>query len=212
MRIEKEYIINDEPWISTSTGKRKINLIYTGPQFLYAEVDNLSHVLAITHICDSGPELQIAMEKLTPIEGRSIVQIDAAKSTLAASHFWNCYKFSIENYVENLPNGQTYTHTYSEEPQLSEIYDFNKMDFDKNKADFVEYKFITAPVTDSVMLESIDTIISKVNLAKTENQSLTSENKVELDKYISDLNKFKSDMASGIPNWKMPFPTCSIPY
>lgn len=212
MQIEKEYIINDEPWISTATGIRKINLVYKGPRYLYAEVDHLNKVQVITHISDTVSDMAAALEKLTPIEGRSIVEIDAEQATLAASYFWSSYSFSLDDYVENLSNGQTYTYNYSDPPLLTDIYDFNKMTFDKSKKDFTDYKFVVAPVSDSEMIASIDSLISKIELAKIENTLLTSSDLTELDRYIANLNQFKTDMSAGIEHWKMPFPICSIPY
>jgi hypothetical protein len=214
MRIVKQIRINDEPWTAVDTGKRTATLVYQGPKYLYLEYDSTTDkVLQLTHIAESTPDLAGALEKLTPIEGRSIVEINAETSTTAASYFWDHYELIVTDYVENLENGETYTYAYSSpSPKLGEIFDFYKMTWGLETGDFDEYKFMLPPVSESEMTESINSILAKVQESLANNTSLSASDKTSIEAYIVAMNKFKADMAAGVESWKMAFPICSIPY
>jgi hypothetical protein len=214
MRIEKQIRINDEPWGGVDTGKRSATLVYKGPKYVYLEYDAVTDkVQQLTHISESEPDMEGALEKLTPIEGRSIIEIDAVENIIAASYFWDIYELTVEDYVEQLENGETYTYTYSSpNGKLSEIFDFNKMTWDLENNDYDEYKFMVAPVTDAEMLVSVDMILEKVQDSLENNTSLSSTDREAIEVFEVALNKFKTDMALGVENWKMAFPICSVPY
>jgi hypothetical protein len=213
MNIEKKLYINDEPWVANCSNKRTATLKYQGPKYLYLEYDNTTNnIEALAHISEFESDMNGAFERCTPIEGREIIEINAEERLIVACHFWNVYTLSLENYVEELENGETYKYEYSEDTNLGEIYDFNKMVWNKTLKDYDEYKFLIHPVSDSEMSESIDSILGKVQDALANNTSLTDEYKLEIQQYITTLNKFKLDMAAGVENWKMQFPICKIPY
>ena len=214
MRIVKQIRINDEPWSAADTGKRTATLVYQGPKYLYLEYDSTTDkVLQLTHIAESTPDLAGALEKLTPIEGRSIVEINAETSTTAACYFWDHYELIVTDYVEQLENGETYTYAYSSpSPKLGEIFDFYKMTWGLETGDFDEYKFMVPPVSESEMTESINSILAKVQESLANNTSLSARDKTSIEAYIVAMNKFKADMAAGVESWKMAFPICSIPY
>jgi len=214
MRIVKQIRINDEPWSAADTGKRTATLIYQGPTYLYLEYDGATDkVLQLTHISESAPDLAGALEKLTPIEGRSIVEINAETSTTAACYFLDRYELIVTDYVEKLENGETYTYAYSSpSPKLGEIFDFYKMTWGLETGDFDEYKFMVAPVSESEMTESINSILVKVQDSLANNTALSASDRTSIEAYIVALNKFKADMAAGVESYKMAFPICSIPY
>jgi hypothetical protein len=212
MKIEKEIVINDEPLLPVSTGKRKARLTYTGPKYLYLEYDNVSKKIQVLMHTSETPELEQAKEKLTPIDGREVIVIDAEDKTIAATFFWSNYTLSVDQYTEELPNGEIYTYEYSQSTTIGEIFNFLNMEWNVEKNDFNEYKFVIAGVTPSEMISSTDLLIEKINLALVENTTLTVENKLEIQEYADKLLKFKSDVESGIPHWKLAFPVCSIPY
>lgn len=214
MRIVKQIRINDEPWSAVDTGKRTATLIYQGPKYLYLEYDGATDkVLQLTHTAESAPDLAGALEKLTPVEGRTIVEINAETSTIAASYFWDHYELVVADYVENLENGETYTYAYSSpSPKLGEIFNFYKMTWGLETGDFDEYKFMVPPVSEAEMTESINSILGKVQDSLANNASLTAAERSTIEDYVVALNKFKSDMASGVESWKMAFPVCRIPY
>lgn len=214
MRIEKQIRINDEPWSAVDTGKRTATLIYQGPKYLYLEYDSVTDkVLQLTHISELEPDLAGALEKLTPIEGRSIVEVNAEISTIAASYFWDSYELIVADYVENLENGETYTYEYnSPNAKLGQIFDFYKMTWGLETGDYDEYKFMVAPVSEDEMIKSIDLILEKVRYSLAENTSLSAADRNSIDAYIVALNKFKTDMTAGVEHWKMAFPVCKVPY
>lgn len=212
MRIEKIIDINDEPFSATSTGKRKVKVLYNGPRYIYLEVDELSTVQAVMHSSENMPESHIASQKLTPIPGREVIELDADKTTIAACHFWNSYTLEVEDYSETLPNGKIYSFEYSDQPLIGEIWDFNRMKWNSSKKDFDTYKFLECPVSQQQILESCDLIQSKVQIAVVENGTLTADQRSSLNDYIIQVNQFKADVNSGIKHWKLPFPVCDIPY
>jgi hypothetical protein len=212
MKIKKEIIINDEPMISTSTGIRKAVLTYTGPRYLYLEYDQIDKVVQVVMHISEIPDLETAKEKLTQIEGRVISTIDAEENIIAAAYFWTNYSLEVENYTETLPNGEVYTFEYSTDPNIGEIFDFLKMQWNVEKNDFDEYKFITNPVSDLEIIESINLISGKVSTALVENTSLSDTERTEIQTYIAKLTEFKSNVEQGSEHWKMSFPICNIPY
>lgn len=214
MKVTKQIRINDEPWSAADTGKRTATLVYTGPKYLYLEYCGVTDkVLTLTHFTESSPDLAGALEKLTPIEGRSIVEINAETSTIAAAYFWDHYELIVADYVEKLENGETYTYAYSSpSPKLGEIFDFYKMTWGLETGDFDEYKFMLPACSESEMLESINTIIAKIQDSLANNTSLTDAERNSITVYIGELNKFKADMAAGVESYKMGFPICTVAY
>lgn len=212
MRIEKVIDINDEPFSSEVTGKRQVKIIYNGPRYIYLEIDELSRVQAVMHISENAPDEKTAMQKLSMIAGRQLCEVDAEKTLIAACHFWNSYTLEIDEYSETLSNGETYTHTYGGQPNVYDVWDFNQMTWNAAKKDFDIYKFIESPVSQQVMIESCDILISKVQQAVVENGSLTAEEKSLLNDYVIQINQFKAKVHSGIKHYKLVFPACNIPY
>lgn len=213
MKIRKEITINDEPLISQATGKRKAVINYDGPKYLYLELNSHTNKIeAVAHSAESVPDPAGAQERLTPIDGREIVELDAEDKTIAAAHFWSHHSVEVSDYTEVLENGETYEYKYDSTPVVGEIFDFNNMRWNKAKNDFDEYKFILAPNSDAVINSSIDMLVEKVNKALVENTALTNEQKTEINQYINDLHTFKANTAKGIENWKMAFPACKVAY
>jgi len=210
MKFKQEITINDEPLFVESTGKRTATLTYNGPKFLYVEYDNISKkLLTVTHISES-PDMEEALNRLTPIEGREIVELSAEENIIAASYLWNVYTLEVENYEEVLEGGELYKYEYTGEPKLGEIFDLHNMTWDKDKQDYEEYKFVLHSCTDEVILNSIEVIKEKVQTALVENTTLTDAEKEILENYITQLNVTKDKINSGIENWKVAFPTCEI--
>lgn len=213
MKIRQEIIINDEPLKKEATGKRKVFLNYEGPKYLYLELNNhTKKIEAVTHTAESIPDPAGAQERLTPIEGREIVEIDAETRIVAAAHFWSIHSLEIQNYEEVIETGETYTYNYDSTPVVGEIFNFNNMVWNKEKNDFEEYKFILAPVDNNEMAKSVDMIVEKVGKALVENKALTDEQRNIINTYVSDLHKYKENLNKGVENWKMAFPICTIPY
>jgi hypothetical protein len=213
MRIEKEIIINDEPWKSKSTGVRKATLVYEGPRYLYLEYcRETDKLLMLTH-SNEDLDLETAKETITPDTNRIIVEIDAEKAPIAAAHFWANYNFLIDDYVEKLPNGKEWTYSYMEDARLGEVYDFLNMDWDVEKGDFKEYKYLTSIPTDNEIIESIDMILEKVNDSLENNKNLSEENKKIVEKYKEELIEYRKEIDTPeIDHWKLPFPFCPVPY
>lgn len=213
MRIEKELIINDEPWKSKSTGVRKAKLIYEGPRYLYLEYClNTEKMLVMTH-SNEDLDLETAAEKITPETNRIIIEIDAEKAPIAAAHFWTDYKLLITDYVEKLPNGKEWTYKYMENARLGEVFDFFNMDWDVEKNDFKEYKFLTSIPTDEEIMKSIDMILEKVNDSIENNKNLSEENKKEVIAYRDSLVEYRKEIDTPeIDHWKIEFPFCKVPY
>jgi YD repeat-containing protein len=210
MKIKQEITINDEPLIVESTGKRTATLTYNGPKFLYIEYDNISKkLLTVTHISET-PDMEEALTKLTPIEGREIIEISAEENIIAASYLWSVYTLEVENYEEELEDGETYRYEYTGEPKLGEIFDLHNMTWDKDKQDYEKYKFVLHSCTDEEILNSIEGIKEKVQTALVENTALTDAEKEILENYITQLNVTKDKINSGIENWKVAFPACGI--
>lgn len=213
MRIKQEIIINDEPWIAEATGKRTATLTYNGPRYVYLEYDTeRDEVMALAHISESTPDMEGALEKLTPLDTRIMLEIDAEERLIIAAHFWDIYTLEVEKYVEELADGSTYTYEYNETPKLGEIFSFHNIVWDAEKNDFETYPFVVSATTDKDMEESVNVITEKIKNALVENTALTDEEKSGLNDYLKKLAKFKKNLSSGIEHWKMEFPICNIPY
>lgn len=213
MKIEKEIVINDEPYVATTTGKRKVVLTYEGPRYLYVEWDRPTQkLLVVTHISESSPDMQGALPKLTPIEGREIVEIDAETNTIAAANLFGIHTIAVGDYVEKLENGETWTYQYPTNAILSDVFNFNAMTWVKEKGDYNEYIYHLAPNTDDQMKESVNMIIEKVSLAVRENKDLSEEQLKIVNQYLVDLITYRDNLGKGVENWKMVFPICTIPY
>ena len=213
MRIEKEIIINDEPWKSKSTGIRKAKLIYEGPQYLYLEYClDTNKVLVLTH-SNEDLDLETAEEKITPETNRIIIEVNAEKAPVAAAYYWAYYKFIIEDYIEELPNGKIFEYKYMENALLGEVWDFHNMEWDVKKGDFAEYKFLTTIPTDEEIMQSIDMILEKVNDSIENNVNLSPENKEKVIEYRDALIEYRKEIDTPeIDHWKIPFPACKVPY
>ncbi len=213
MRIEQQIRINDEPWVAEDNGIRTATLIYTGPRYIYLEYDTVTgKIQQLAHMSELESDMQGALERLSQFENRAMAEVDALEKIIVASQFWHGYQLKVEDYVEELENGETYTYAYhSPDAKLGEIFDFNNMIWDQEKNDFNEYKFYANPVTQENMLESIDMILGKVE-ESLNNTNVTDQDKEIIAAYKTALIKFKTDMALGVECWKMAFPVCSVPY
>ena len=213
MRIEQQIRINDEPWVAEDNGIRTATLIYTGPRYIYLEYDTVTgKIQQLAHMSELESDMQGALARLSPFENRAMAEVDASEKLIVASHFWHGYQLKVEDYVEELENGETYTYAYhSPDAKLGEIFDFNNMSWDREKNDFNEYKFYSNPVTQESMLESIEMILEKVE-ESLNNTNVTDQDKAIIATYKTALIKFKTDMALGVECWKMAFPVCSVPY
>jgi hypothetical protein len=214
MRIEQQIRINDEPWVAEDNGIRTATLVYTGPRYIYLEYDTVTgKIQQLAHISESEPDIEGALEKLSPFEDRAMAEVDSRERIIVASHFWHGYELKVEDYVEELENGETYTYAYhSPDAKLGEIFDFNNMVWNQEKNDFAEYKFYANPVTQEDMIESIEMILEKVQDSLDTDTGITNETREIITAYKTALIKFKSDMALGVECWKMAFPICSVPY
>jgi hypothetical protein len=213
MRIEQQIRINDEPWVAEDNGIRTATLIYTGPRYIYLEYDTVTgRIQQLAHMSELESDMQGALERLSQFENRAMAEVDAFEKIIVASQFWHGYQLKVEDYVEELENGETYTYAYhSPDAKLGEIFDFNNMIWDQEKNDFNEYKFYSNPVTQENMLESIEMILGKVEESLNSTTS-TDQDKEIIAAYKTALIKFKTDMALGVECWKMAFPICSVPY
>lgn len=213
MRIEQQIRINDEPWVAEDNGVRTATLTYTGPRYIYLEYDTVTgKIQQLAHISESDSDMQGALERLSPFENRGMAEVDAFEKIIIASHFWHGYQLTVEDYVEELENGETYTYKYhSPDAKLGEIFDFNNMIWDQEKNDFSEYKFYSNPVTQEDMLKSIEMILEKVE-ESLNSPTFTEQDKEVIATYKTALIKFRADMALGVECWKMAFPICSVPY
>jgi hypothetical protein len=213
MRIEQQIRINDEPWVAEDNGIRKATLIHTGPRYIYLEYDTVTgKIQQMMHLSESESDMETALSRMTPTENRAIAEVDALERIIVASHFWHGYQLKVEDYVEELENGETYTYKYhSPDAKLGEIFDFNNMVWNQEKNDFNEYKFYANPVTEEDMLKSIEMILVKVQ-ASLDGTDISDQDKVTIAAYKTALIKFKTDMALGVESWKMAFPVCTVPY
>jgi len=203
-----KFKINDEPLVEKSTGKREATLIYKGGRYVYAEVcTETGKIQAPVHTSDS-PEMEVALERLTQMDTRKIVVIDADENPLAAAIIEDShYNLEIPNYVEELPNGEKFVYEYSDTVKLNEIYDIINMKFDIEKNDF-EYKFLINDITDEDYLKSVDSQLEYIEDQLKENDYTESQLE-EINEFKQKLSAIKQSYDGSIKHWKFPFPTCS---
>jgi hypothetical protein len=202
------FVINDEPLIDKSTGLRTATLIYKGGRFVYAEVcTETGKIQAPVHTSDE-PEMQVALERLTLMDTRKIIVIDADVNPVAAAIIEDChYSLEIPNYVEDLPNGKQFVYEYSDAVKLGEIYDIPNMAFDLEKNDF-NYRYMINDITDEEYIQSIDAQLTFIDDQLLEN-SYTDSQMVKINDFKQSLLDLKSTYDGSIKHWKIQFPTCS---
>lgn len=213
MKIKYTFDINDEPHTSVSTGKRQATITYTGPRFLYVEVcSELEKALVVVHSTDSEPDLDTALERLSAIDSRSIIEIDGSQQPLVASIISGFYSLEIPDYEEELPNGTVYKHAHCDTPDISEIFNIHSMKFDIEKKDFVEYLYHVIPTTKDDMVVAVEMILEKVEAALADPlKGFTDEEVAALNTYKDQLNAYITDIETH-DHWKIDFPFCSTPY
>jgi hypothetical protein len=200
--------INDEPLVDKSTGIREATLVYKGGRYVYAEVcTETGKIQAPVHTSDT-PEMEVALDRLTQMETRKIIVIDANENPVAAAIIEDShYDLKIPNYVEELPSGEQFIYEYSETVKLNEIYDVNNMKFNLEKNDF-EYKYVINDITDEAYIESIDSQLSYISDQLAENTYSESQ-LAEIDEFKQKLLALKASYDGSVKHWKFPFPTCS---
>lgn len=199
--------INDEPLIQTSTGKRQATITYTGKRYIYVEVCMLiNKTYALVHASDTNTEEdeRIAQERLTQEEGRVIMLIDAEENPITACIITDQYTMTVDNYVEELPNGTTWTYDYPHDPGLRDVFDIINATFDPETKNY-NYKYLDAEMTDEEFIKSIDDIIATIDEAK-ENNEYTAEELPKIAKYREDLTSFKNTIDGSILNHKLIIP------
>jgi hypothetical protein len=199
--------INDEPLIQTSTGKRQATITYTGKRYVYTEVCMLiNKTYALVHASDTNTEedAQIAHERLTQEEGRVIMLIDAEENPITACIITDQYTMTVDNYVEELPNGTTWTYDYPEDPGLRDIFDIINATFDPETKNY-SYKYLDAEITDEEFIASIDDMIKVID-ETTELNEYTEEELPKIAVFREELESFKDTIDGSILNHKLIIP------
>jgi hypothetical protein len=204
-----KFTINDEPMVEASTGKREATLIYKGGRYVYAEVcTETGKIQAPVHNSDT-PEMEVALERLTLMDTRKIIAIDAEENPIAAALIEDChYTLEIPNYTEVLPSGETYSYEYSDTAKLNEIYDVSNLKFNLEKNDF-EYKFFINDISDEEFIQSIDSQLEHIANQLEEN-SYSESQLAEIDSFKQELEELKESYDGSVKHWKIGFPTCSV--
>jgi hypothetical protein len=203
-----KFTINDEPFVDTSTGVREATLIYKGGRYVYAEVcTETNKIQAPVHMSDT-PDMETAQDRRTEMDTRVIGEIDADTNPIAAAIIIDSfYHIEIPTYVEELPDGTTYTNEYPDTCKLNEVYDITNMTFDIEAKDF-NYKFNSATVTDEEFIESIDAQLTHVENCLEEN-SYTEDQLTSIEEFKLQLIALKDSYDGSVKHWKIGFPTCS---
>lgn len=197
--------INNEPLIQTSTGKRQATIIYTGKRYVYTEVCMLiNKTYALVHASDTNTEEdeQIAHERLTQEEGRVIMLIDAEENPITACIITDQYTMTVDNYVEELPNGTTWTYDYPEDTGLRDVFDIINATFDPETKNY-SYNYIDFGSSTAEFIASIDGMIKVVDDAVDE---FTEEELVKMMQYRGELVKFKDTIDGTILCHKLILP------
>jgi hypothetical protein len=203
-----KFKINDEPFVNTSTGKREATLIYKGSRYVYAEVcTETGKIQAPVHMSETT-DLETAQERRTVMDTRVIVEIDADENPIAAAIILDSfYHIEIPTYIEELPDGTTYTYNYPDTCKFNEVYDVINMTFDVEKNDF-NYQFNSATVSDEQFIESIDAQLIHIEDCLKEN-SYTESQLTAIEEFKQKLLNLKESYDGSVKHWKFEFPTCS---
>lgn len=199
--------INDEPLIQTSTGQRQATITYIGKRYVYAEVCMLiNKTYALVHASDADTEedKQIAHERLTQQEGRVIMLIDAEENPITACIITEQYTMTVDNYVETLPTGTTWTYDYPQDPGLRDIFDITNATFDPKTKNY-NYKYLEQGVTDEEFAASIDDMIKIIDETAALNE-YTEEELPKITGYRTELVNFKNTIDGTILNHKLIIP------
>jgi hypothetical protein len=199
--------INDEPLIQTSTGQRQATITYTGKRYVYTEVCMLiNKTYALVHASDTNTEEdeQIAQNRLTQEEGRVIMLIDAEENPITACIITDQYTMTVDNYVEELPNGNTWTYDYPQDPGLRDIFDIINATFDPETKNY-SYKYLEQGVTDEEFIKSIDDMIKVIDETMELNE-YTDEELPKITAYRAELENFKDTVDGTILNHKLILP------
>lgn len=214
MRKQVTFYINDEPLVATATEKRQATITYDGPRYLYVEYcSDECCVMAPVHQSEE-PELEVAEERRTIDECRSIIEIDARDNVFTVCAFMpTMYKLSIPDYTETLPDGTEYTYEYNDDPTLDDIYDMKNMKFDPETKDFKEWLYDINDISDEEFIQSIDDAIASAN--DDINDGFVDESDLpKMAAHITELEQLKEDYTTGIygpvPHWKLGFPTIDL--
>lgn len=204
-----KFTINDEPFVDVSTGKRQATLVYKGGRYVYAEIcTETGKIQAPVHTSDE-PEMETALERLTLMDTRKIIEIDANINPIAAAIILDSfYTLEIPNYEEVLPSGQTYTHEYSDTAKLGDIYKITDLIFDLEKNDF-DYTYDINNVSDQDFVQSIDAQLEYIQQQLTEN-TYSDAQMNEIDAFKQELLDLKAAYDGSVKHWKVGFPSCSV--
>jgi hypothetical protein len=197
--------INDEPLIQTSTGKRQATVTYTGKRYVYTEVCMLiNKTYALVHASDTNTEEdeQIAQERLTQQEGRVIMLIDAEENPITVCVITDEYTMKVDNYTEELSNGDTWTYEYPSDLGLRDIFDIINATFDPETKNY-GYKYIDFGSNTEEYIASIDDMIKVVDDAVEE---YTEEDLVKMMQYREDLVTFRDSIDGSILPHKLIMP------
>jgi hypothetical protein len=214
MRKKVTFYINDEPLVATATEQRQATITYEGPRYLYVEYcSDECHVMAPVHWSDE-PEPEVAEERRTIDDCRSIIELDAQDSIFPICVFMpTLYKLSIPDYTEELPDGNTFAYEYPPEPTLDDIYDLKNMEFDPETKDFKEWLYDINDISDDEYVQSIDDAIASAN--DDINDGFVDESDLpKMTAFIAELEQLKEDYTTGIygpvQHWKIDFPTVDL--
>jgi len=199
--------INDEPLVETSTGKRQATITYTGGRYVYTEVCTLiNKTYALVHMSDTNTEEdnQIAQDRLTLEEGRVIMVIDANENPITACIITDQYTMSVEDYTEELPNGQTYVYEYGEDPGLRDIFDITNATFDPETKNYT-FGYIYNELTFEEYVKSIQDLIDVIDQSFEDNDYTESDTAV-LNEYKKTLEEFKAAYDGSIASHKLAIP------
>jgi len=204
-----KFKINDEPFVDKSTGKREATLIYKGGRYVYVEVcTETGKIQAPVHFSDVS-EMEVALDRLTQIDTRKIVEIDADKNPIAAAIIEDShYSLEIPKYVEILPNGDEYVFEYPENSKFNEIYDIHNMTFDIEKQDF-DYKFLVNDISDEDFIHTIEVQLESIDAQLKEN-SYSDSQMAEIEKFKQELIDLKDSYDGSVKHWKIGYPVCSV--
>jgi hypothetical protein len=207
MIITKTISINDEPLKAKSSGKRTAELKYLGERFVYAEVcGQTNKILTMVHLSEE-PQLEIALERLTPDCDRYIIEVDATDKTLLAAIISDNYDLSVDDYNENLSDGSVFVYNYSKPNQLCDIFSVHNMTYSKSKKDFDEYLYLINDISTEEFKNSVNEIISKTDIALKNNSYSTSDT-LKINEFLTELNAILEKVDQGIDHWKLKFPVC----
>jgi hypothetical protein len=202
MRKFFTFKISDEPYKTTTNLNKTVDAIYIGPKFLALCVHMPSG--EIRYVARSGEtEADLEMSHLVDddVETEFIV-LDASVNTFEAAYLTGNYEHNpIPDYVEQLPDGSTYTYAWSGGGITQNYYG---QDLFYRNGEFTTPRFREHAVTKESVYEGSKLVANRITQSLSDND-YTAEERAALEEYRDWLNNLETTYQNA-DHWKIPFP------